>query len=153
GNQLFQFVHAHDLLDFVLLLGEQRKPGEYNIGAEQFGTLRHDLTELIRHAGTPAQVVGTPAGPVIAALRLLDWLHPSPLAPWHYLTYQLPFYFDISRPMRDLGWRPRYSNVETFIQAYEWYKAHAGETDEKGSRSIHRRAVKQGFLWLLKHIS
>jgi hypothetical protein len=31
--------------------------------------------------------------------------------------------------------------------------AHANEADEKETRSIHRRAVKQGFLWLLKHIS
>ena len=153
GNHLFQFVHAHDLLEFILLLAEQRKTGEYNIGAERFGTLRQDLTELIRHAGTSARVVGTPVRPVVKTLRLMDRLRLSPLAPWHYLTYHLPFYFDVSRPMRELGWKPRYSNVETFTQSYEWYKAHAGETDEKQGRSIHRRAVKQGILWLLKHMS
>jgi nucleoside-diphosphate-sugar epimerase len=153
GNHLYQFVHAQDLLDVILVLAERRKPGDYNVGAERFGTLRHDLTELIRHAGTSARVVGTPARPVVTALRLLDWLHLSPLVPWHYLTYHLPFYFDVSRSMRELDWKPRYSNVETLVQAYEWYRTHAGDTDDKEARSIHRRAVKQGFLWLLKHIS
>jgi nucleoside-diphosphate-sugar epimerase len=153
GNHAYQFVHAHDLLEFILLLTEQRKVGAYNIGAERFGTLRQDLTDLIRHAGTRARVVGTPTQPVVSVLRLLDILRLSPLAPWHYLTYHLPFYFDVSRPMRELGWKPRYSNAETFAQSYDWYLAHGKEDDENETRSIHRRAVKQGFLWLLKHIS
>jgi nucleoside-diphosphate-sugar epimerase len=152
GNQPFQLLHADDAVDFMLRLAEQRKPGVYNIGAARYGTLREDLTALIRHAGTQARVVGIPAGPTIAALRLADWLRISPLAPWHYLSYHKAFFFDVSRPMRDLGWQPRYGNQETLIESYDWFLAQRAEGRE-ASRSVHRKPVRQGILWLLKRLS
>jgi nucleoside-diphosphate-sugar epimerase len=152
GNKPFQLLHADDAVDFMLRLAEQRKPGVYNIGAARFGTLREDLTALIRHAGTSARVVGIPAGPTIAALRLADWLHVSPLGPWHYLSYHKEFHFDVSRPMRELGWQPRYGNQETLIESYDWYLAQRRE-GRAASRSAHRKPVRQGIIWVLKHLS
>jgi len=153
GNERFQFLHVDDIVDFMLRLAEVRKPGVYNLGAERFGTLREDLTALIRHAGTAARVVGTPAALAIGTLRTLDWLRLSPLAPWHYLTYHKAFYFDISRPMRELGWRPRYGNQEMLIQSYEWFLANRDRRAADDGRSAHRKTVREGLLWILKHLS
>ncbi len=153
GNNRFQFVHVLDVVDFILLLSEKRKPGSYNIGAEKFGTLREDLTSLIRHAGTASRVVGTPTALAASALMILDWLGLSPLARYHYLVYPRPFYFDISRPVRELGWKPRFSNVDMFEDAYEWFLRHREDLNADERSSTHRKPVREGLLWLLKRIS
>lgn len=153
GNQLFQLLYADDIVDFMLLLAEQRKAGIYNIGAQHFRTLREDLDALIAHAGSSSRVVGVPAAPAIALLGLLDRLKLSPLAPWHYLTYHKPFHFDISRPMRELGWQPRYSNEQALAETYDWFVANQREARQAGGASTHRKPVKQGILRILKSLS
>jgi len=153
GDAPFQLLHAGDLVDLLLRLAERRRPGVYNVGAERFGTLREDLGALIRHAGTAARVVGVPAGLAIPALRALDWLRLSPLAPWHYLTYHTAFFFDISRAVRELEWRPRYGNAEMLVESYDWFLAHRDSTDAAGARSAHRSAVPEKLLRVLRRLS
>jgi nucleoside-diphosphate-sugar epimerase len=151
GNELFQFVHAQDLMDAYMLALELGKPGVYNVGAAEYGTLREVLTQVIQRAGTKSRVKSLPVGLSITALRVLDKLSLSPLAPWHYLTYHKPFYFDV-RHLLDIGWKPKYSNRDMFIESYDWYLAHANDlTTEAGSP--HRRSLKQGILRLLKWMS
>ena len=97
GNEKFQFVHAHDLMDAYMLAYEIGKPGKYNVGADSFGTLRNALENIIEYAGSTSQVKSLPVNLTIATLTILDWLRLSPLAPWHYLTYHKEFYFDMSK--------------------------------------------------------
>lgn len=152
GNQGFQFVHAHDLMDAYLLALDAGRPGVYNVGTDRFGTLRETLEGLIRHAGSTSRVVGVPAAPTIATLRALDWLHLSPLAPWHYLSYHKAFYFDVS-PLVNLGWRPRYSNDEMFRESYDWFLAHRDDLAAAKVGSAHRSVVRQRLLGLLRRFS
>ncbi len=153
GDNRFQFVHVDDLVTAALLGADNEVQGVFNIGAARFSTLREDLDATIRHAGSKTKIVGLPVGLTVSSLKLLDVLKICPLAPWHYLTYHKPFYFDLSEPMKQLGWKPRYGNAETMIQAYDWYLQHGSPTDEAGARSIHRDPVKQGVLRLLKWLS
>jgi hypothetical protein len=88
----------------------------------------------------------------IAALGVLDKLGLSPLAPWHYLTYHKPFYFDVSKLLA-LGWKPRYSNDEMLRESYDWFRANYSRLIAEKAGSPHRRAVKQGLLWVLKRLS
>ena len=153
GDNRFQFVHVDDLVTAALLGAEKETQGVFNIGASRYETLREDLAATIRHAGSRTRIVGLPAGLTVPALKLLDVLKVCPLAPWHYLTYHKPFYFDLSEPMKQLGWKPRYGNAEMMIQAYDWYLKHGSPADGAGLRSIHRDPVKQGVLRLLKWLS
>lgn len=153
GDNPLQFVHVDDLVTAALLGAENGTQGVFNIGADRFSTLRDDLGATIRHAGSRSGIVGLPVGLTVSALKLLDVLKICPLAPWHYLTYHKPFYFDLSVPMKQLGWKPRYSNVETMVQAYDWYIEYGSQANEASAGSIHRNPVKQGVLRLLKWLS
>ncbi len=153
GDNPFQFVHVDDLVTAALLGVEHGTQGVFNIGADRFSTLRDDLGATIRHAGSRSGIVGLPVGLTVSVLKLLDVLKICPLAPWHYLTYHKPFYFDLSEPMKQLGWKPRYGNAEMMIQAYEWYIERGSQKHDAGARSIHRGPVKQGVLRLLKWLS
>lgn len=151
GNVKFQFVHAHDLMDAYMLALDANKPGIYNVGTDRFGTMREALEHLIAYAGTTSRVRGLPEAPAILALRTLDILRLSPLAPWHYLTFGKEFYYDVSA-LHALGWKAKYSNDEMFKESYDWFRVHGGELSAEGA-SAHRSAVKQGVLWLLRKIS
>ena len=150
GENRLQFVHAHDLMDFYMLALAAQKPGAYNVGAPEFGTLRADLSALIAEIGSRSRVVGLPVAPAVFALRLLDVLGLSPLAPWHYETYHLPFYFDVA-PLLALGWKPRYSNLQMMLESYRWFEQHRGEA--QNGDSPHRKPLREGVLRLIKRLS
>ena len=152
GEGGFQFVHAHDLMDAYLLALDHGQPGVYNVGAEKFGSVRQALETLIGYAHSPSKVRSLPAGLTRFTLQSLDRLGLSPLAPWHYLTYHKPFYFDISK-LRAMGWKPRYSNDQMFHESYDWFLAHYDRLGAVKAGSAHRRPVREGLLWLLKKLS
>jgi len=152
GRQRFQFVHAHDLMDAYLLAMDAGRPGVYNVGTDQFGTLREALERVIAHAHSTSRIASLPAGVTINTLRVLDWLRLSPLAPWHYLTYHKAFYFDV-QPLLALGWKPRYSNDAMFRESWDWFVQHRDRLAAEAAASPHRSVVKQRLLGLLKRFS
>ena len=151
GDNLFQFVHVDDLIDASIKAAYSDANGLYNIGAEQYGTLRQDLEALCRHAGTGSKVKSLPVGLTKTGLYCMDKLRLSPLAPWHYLTYHKPFVFDISKAQRELGWQPRYANQESLIESYEWYLENRQTL--QGGRSAHKKPVPQKILKIIKFFS
>jgi nucleoside-diphosphate-sugar epimerase len=152
GKVGFQFVHAHDLMDFYMLALDTGRPGVYNVGAAEFGTLREGLENLIAYAGSKSRVRGLPVWPTINLLRALDWLRLCPLAPWHYLTYHKPFYFDVG-PLVAMGWKPAYSNDAMFQESFDWFLANYDRLAAERAGSAHRRPVKEMFLRVVKWAS
>lgn len=150
GNNPFQFIHAHDLMDAYMIAIQQKKSVDFNVGTENFGTLKQALENLIQFAASDSKVRSLPVFPSVNALRIADFMQISPLAPWHYLTYHKPFYFDLS-PLKDLGWRSAYSNDQMLSEAYE--KFLMPEKLIYDSRSPHRKPLSGGLLNLLKRFS
>ncbi len=152
GNGPFQFIHALDLMDAYMLALDSDKAGTYNVGTDRFGTLREALENLISFANTDSKVVALPERLSITALSVLDKLNLSPLAPWHYLTYSKPFYFD-TEPLTNLGWRAKYSNDEMFRESYEWFVENGNKGDTHTNSSAHRRRVNEQIFSMLKKFS
>lgn len=150
GNNAFQFIHAHDLMDAYMLAVESKQSLELNVGTQDYSTLRNALQNLIHHAGSTSKVVSLPAKTSIGALRMADFLRLSPLAPWHYLTYDKPFYFDTT-PLESLGWRSKYSNDEMLKESYNSYLSDRQGKSE--SHSPHRKSISGGVLNLIKKFS
>lgn len=152
GNNLFQFVHAYDLMDAYMLALDHGQPGVYNVGTNRFGTLREALENVIKHAGSSSKVKSLPESLSINTLQVLDKMGLSPLAPWHYLTYSKAFYFDMT-PLEKMGWSAKYSNDEMFNESYDWFIDHYEESKTSKNASPHRKPVKEGILWLVKKLS
>lgn len=152
GKHLFQFVHANDLMDAYMKIVDMNKPGTYNVGTDRFGTLREALENLIEFAGSSSKVKSLPEGLTIGLLELLDVLKLSPLAPWHYLTYHKPFYFDVT-PLLEMGWKAKYSNDEMLQESFQWFVSNNERLRCDAMGSPHRRNIKGGILELLKWLS
>ena len=152
GHGLFQFVHAHDLMDAYILALDSQKTGIYNVGAAEFGTLRETLKNIISYANSSSKVKSLPVGLTVGTLKVLDFLGLSPLAPWHYLTYHKPFYFDVT-PLLNMGWDPKYSNDAMFKESYDWFLSNHEDYKNQEFTSAHRSPVKQKVLGIVKKLS
>jgi nucleoside-diphosphate-sugar epimerase len=146
GDNLYQFVHADDLASACIKAAKRKGPAVYNIGAQDFCTMRETLEGLIAHAGTKSRVVSLPMGPATAMMRLTSRLGLSPLGPYHALMYGRTMYFDLTHAKEELDWSPEYGNVEMFCESYDWYLENREDALKIQGASHHRSAVKQGVL-------
>lgn len=152
GENIYQFVHAEDLADACLCASKRPGFAIYNIGAAKFGTMRESLDSLIWHAGTGSKIRSLPIGLATQLMRLTSVLGLSPLGPYHSLMYGRSLYFDLTRPKAELGWNPRYGNVEMLSQSYDWYLANREAVLATKGASHHRSALKEGILAIVKRI-
>ena len=151
GHNLFQFISSRDVNDASILAAQKGANDDFNIGAEEYSTVRADLEALCAHAGSGARVVSIPAPLVKSSLQLLDLMRLSPLMDWQYKVADKPFYFDISKAKRDLGWQPQDSNVGMFSDSYDWY-INNYEDRAEAYGSTHKQAVKQRALRLVRSL-
>jgi nucleoside-diphosphate-sugar epimerase len=153
GDNLYQFVHAEDLTDACIKAAERPGFVVYNIGAERFCSMRASLEGLIAHAQTGSRVRSIPFVPAVVTMKLLSFLRLAPFAPYHWLMYGRSLYFDLTRPKQELGWQPKWGNIDMLIQSYEWYLAHREQVKATVGASTHRSPVKQGALQILRWFS
>ncbi|HUK42065.1 MAG TPA: NAD-dependent epimerase/dehydratase family protein [Candidatus Acidoferrales bacterium] len=150
GANIYQFIHANDFAEACIQASMLKGADLFNCGTDRFGTMRETLEHLCRHAGTGSRVKSLPMRPFVAAMRFCGALGISPLVSYHALMYGNSLYFDISKAQTKLGWIPRYSNKEMFVESYDWYLANRQAVlTATNVTSHHRAAVEQGALKLL----
>ncbi len=153
GNNVYQLLHVHDLvraIELMFLLDEDEVNDTFNVGAEEYGTMKEDFQAPIDEAGTGKRVIGTPATLTVFALRVLDALDLSPLYPWVYETAHEDSYVSVEK-LRGLGWEPEYSNQEALVDTYRWYLDNYEESDAQAGKD-HRVAWDQGALTIVKKV-
>src|SRR5215204_1060203 len=154
GSNRYQLLAVEDLVEAIVLAASKRaaRGQTLNIGAKDFGTVRSDLQALIDHADSSSRVTPVPVRPAEAALRALELARLSPLVEWHYKTAHRDSFVGVARAEEILGWKPRLSNAQALIQAYDWYLAHRDEL-AGASGMTHRVPWNQRALAVLKKIS
>lgn len=150
GSNIYQFVHADDLAEACILASQHRGPATFNCGTNRYGTMREALEKLCSHANTGSRVKSVPMLPAVAAMKATSALGLSPLGAYHAMMYGRSMYFDITRAQAELGWQPRFSNDEMFVESYEWYLRNRAAVLSSDGGSHHRSALKQGALAILK---
>lgn len=152
GDNIYQFVHADDLADACILAAARPGASTYNCGAEHFGSMRAVLEHLCAHAKTGSKVKSVPMAPAVALMNFTSAIGLSPLGPYHAMMYGRSLYFDITKAKTELGWQPKYSSNEMFVDSYECYVKNREQILRSHGASHHRSAVKQGVLSLVKHL-
>src|SRR5439155_558625 len=133
GDNRYQLLGVEDLVDAIVRASQADVAGQvFNVGAQEFGTVRSDLEALIAHAGTRSRLRPIPARPAEIVLRGLELAKVSPLVEWHYKTASRDSYVDVSKAQRLLGWDATKSNVETLVENYDWYVANRGTLERAG---------------------
>ena len=151
GDNRYQFVHANDLADAVLRAPDREKPTTYNVGADEFGTMRETLQAVVDHAATGSRVRSLPATPARLGMKGLATVGLAPFAPYHWLLYAESLWFDTTRARTELDWDPRHSNASALVESYDWFLAHRDDLGH-GQRSHHQSPVRLGLLEVLKRL-
>jgi nucleoside-diphosphate-sugar epimerase len=149
GKNIYQFVHGDDFAQLCIRASAVRGADVFNGGTDRFETMRELLEHLCRHAGTGSKVKSLPMRPIMAAMKIASALSISPLVDYHALMYGRSIYFDVTKAREKLGWTPRFSNKEMFVESYDWYLANRRKVLAERNASHHRSAVEQGALKLL----
>ena len=152
GHNRYQLLDVEDLCAAIhrcMTLDEQVVNDTFNIGAEEFTTMRGDYQAVLDQAGFGKRIIGFPAGPVVLALRLLEKLKLSPLYPWIYETAFKDSFVSIDKAKEKLEWSPRYSNQDALVRNFRWYLEH-GEEYREVTGITHRAPWKQKALKLVK---
>ncbi len=152
GKNRYQLLDVYDLCQAIYLcatLPDNVVNDIFNIGAEEFTTMREDWQAVLDKAGFGKKIVGFPKRPVILALRILEALKLSPLYKWIYETAAEDSFVSIDKAKEILGWKPIYSNKDALIRNYEWYLENMDRYKNTSGVS-HRVPWKQGILGLAK---
>ncbi|HUL47177.1 MAG TPA: NAD(P)-dependent oxidoreductase [Steroidobacteraceae bacterium] len=153
GDNRYQLLDVEDLCRAIELCASEpreRVDDTFNVGAQQFGTMRENFQAVLDRAGHGAHVVSLPAKPAILLLHLADALHLSPLYRWIYATASQESFVSVSKIESRLGFHPRYSNRDALIRNYDWYVAHRQELGTL-TGTTHRVPWKKGVLRLVEH--
>ncbi len=152
GDNRYQLLDVEDLCEAIRLCMTREKAAvndTFNIGAEQYATMREDYQAVLDYAGFGKKVIGLPGQPVIFMLKVLEFLKLSPLYKWVYETASKDSFVSIDKAKRILGFAPQYSNKEALIRNYKWYLDHLDEFDAR-SGITHRVPWNQGVLRIAK---
>jgi nucleoside-diphosphate-sugar epimerase len=112
--------------------------------------MKEDYQAVLDYAGHNKKIIGFPASPAIWALRILEFLHLSPLYKWVYETACEDSFVSIEKAEKILGFKPKYSNKDALIRNFKWYLENL-EKFKHSSGISHRVPWKQGILSVLKN--
>lgn len=155
GLNKYQFVDAMDV-SVALELASHRKGFDiYTIGGDEVMSLRDIYQKVIDAAKSKSKIISLPKIPALAILAVLDKLNISPLGIYQYTMISRSLYADTTKIKKKLGWKPKKTNVDSFIENYRWYVTNKENFAEVGSSDLseNRSLPKMKIFALLKILS
>lgn len=152
GKNRYQLLDVEDLCEATYIVATTDDPkvnDTFNIGAENFTTMKEDYQVVLDFAGHGKKIFGLPAAPAIWLLRILEAVGVSPLYKWVYETASKDSFVSIEKAKNIFGYKPKYSNKDALLRNYKWYLENKHKfVGESGVN--HRVPWKQGVLSLTK---
>lgn len=155
GSNKYQFVDSMDVCSALEKASHAQGFDIYNIGADDVLTLSEIYQKVIDFAKSTSKIISLPKTPSHVVLSILDKLNISPLGVYQYTMIGRSLYADTQRIKKRLKWKPKMTNLDTFLKNYKWYIENKRKFAEigKGDLSANRSLPKMGVFRLLKMLS
>ena len=123
GRTRLQMVDVRDVCQamFLALDNPESKGAVMNLGSDDVPTLREVTLALYDHAGTKPRLISVNATLARIAVKGLSAIKLSPLEPQHLEIALRDHVFDNGLAKKVLSWRPRKTDIESAIDAYDWH--------------------------------
>jgi nucleoside-diphosphate-sugar epimerase len=153
GKNIYQFIHANDLVDAIISASCKSEANSFNIGATSYGSMYEVLDHLITNSNSKSRIKSLSSNYVKRGMDITSSLGLSPLSAYHALMYGSSMYFDNKLAIKELNFNPMYSNNEMFIESYEWYCNNRELVlSGKHSGSRHQSVLKQKILRFVPYL-
>jgi len=155
GSNKYQFADAMDVCTALQKSSHISGFDIYNIGSDKIMSLRELYQGVINYVKSTSRIISLPKFPALMILSILDKLNISPLGIYQYTMIGRSLYMDTNKIKKKLGWKPKKTNLDTFIENYKWYIENKRKFSVIGSDdfSANRSLPKMGILKLLKIFS
>lgn len=155
GNNKYQFVDVEDVVSALIKASRVKGFDIYVIGADEVLPLRELYKRVINFAGSTSKIISLPSAPAFFVLWILDKLNYSPLGIYQITMMGRSIYADTKKIKQKLGWIPKKTNEDTFIENYKWYLRNKEQFTEIGGNldSPNRSVPKMGILKIVKLFS
>lgn len=123
GRSHLQMVNVYDVCEAIFLAIENPdSTGEaFNLGSDDVPTLREMVEGLYEYAGKTPKFFSLSAGILRTLVKILDFLHLSPIEPQHLEIALKDYIFDTTKVKKILGWQPTRTDTESACDTYDWY--------------------------------
>jgi nucleoside-diphosphate-sugar epimerase len=123
GRTRLQMVDVADVCEamFLALDNPEARGKVMNLGSDQVPTLREVTLALYARAGRTPRLIHVNATLARAAVKVLAAVKLSPLEPQHLEIAIKDHVFDTELAKTILSWQPRKTDIESAVDAYEWY--------------------------------
>lgn len=152
GKNRYQLLDVEDLCTAIYLsltCDATISNDIFNVGATDFTTMKEDYQAVLDEAGFGKKIIGTPAKPLIWALRILEFFKLSPLYKWVYETACEDSFVSTDKIETALNFSPKFSNKDALLRNYDWYCKNLSSFEGQGGIS-HRVPWGQGILKFFK---
>ncbi len=155
GSNKYQFIDVMDIAIALEKASHIRGFDIYTVGADEVMSLRNIYKHVIDFAGSRSKIVPLPITPALFILSILDKMNLSPLGVYQYTMLGRSLYADTKKVKKKLNWKPKKTNLDTFIENYKWYIDNKEKFTkvESGIFSSNRSLPKMGVFKLLKILS
>jgi len=123
GEFTVQCVHVDDAVTMAMAAASRDGAvGEaFNVGSSEPLPYRELMDALRQHIGSRSRFVPLPLRPTLATMRFANRFgSPLFLEPGQYEITGEDYLLDLGKAERLLGWTPSRSNLEAFVDAYDW---------------------------------
>lgn len=123
GKTRLQMVDVRDVVHAIVLSLQKITQGLLigNIASDNVPTIREMVKALFNYAGKKEKILSVPAPLARGIVKTLSVFGLSPLEPQHLEIALRDYVFDNSRAKKLLGWHPEKNDIESAIDAYEWF--------------------------------
>ena len=147
GTNIYQFVHSDDLVNSIVLSCEKEVYGVFNIGTENYCSMRETLQSVIDHSKSKSKIKSLNSKLIIPFMNFFSFIGFSPLGAYHAKMYGKSLFFNLSKSKKELGWTSKFSNTQMMKENYDWYVTNRDSIlNSNESKSHHKSIVKQKAL-------
>lgn len=151
GKQRIQMLDVEDLCVAITNVIQKKCPEgvhAYNLGATRFENIEKDFQAVLDEAGHGGRIRHICIAPAVPLLHIASKVGRSPVYPRLISKLCHDSYVDTALAEREIGFAPKYSNEESLIRTYRWWKTQPHNSSVTGNTST--LSWRQGVLRLCK---